>query len=190
MARLTNRLLIGFVVLAATFGTGVWLGFGAPGLMRPLRPDTPVILKEVQALSELATVKYVMEKVVTHEIEKVFGRDKILLVAHGVVKAGIDFGTMVPDDLRISGKDISIHLPRSQVTDSYLDEKQTFVYDRGTGLFVRPENNLESEARRMALTAMLTAAHGAGIHREADERARALVTGLCRQLGYERVEFR
>jgi hypothetical protein len=178
----TFPLLIGAAIVVAA---GVWYGYSP----RKLAPDPPVMLKEVQALSELVTVKYVMEKVVTHEVEKTFGKDKVLLVSHGVVKAGVDLGKMTQQDIRASGKSISFRLPRAQVTDSYLDEKQTFVYDRSTGLLIHPEKNLESEARRLALLAMLTAAQSSGIHKDADERARELITRVSLLLGFEKVEF-
>jgi hypothetical protein len=171
--------------LIAVFGLGVW--FGSPARKRD--PDPPVILKEIQALSELVTIKYIMSKVVTHEIEKTFGKDKVLLVAHGVVKAGIDLGKMTADDIRASGNAISIRLPKSTITDHYLDEKQTFVYDRRTGFFVAPDKNLESEARRIALAAILSGAHSSGIHKEADDRARKLLVPVFQRLGFESIVF-
>jgi hypothetical protein len=164
-------------------------GFWYDSAHRKLLPEPPVILKEVQSLSQLVTVKYVMEKVVTHEVEKTFGKDKVLLVTHGVVKAGIDLGRMTRDDVRVSGKAISYHLPPALVTDAYLDEKQTFVYDRSTGLLIQPESNLESEARRLALVAIMTAAQAGGIHRDADERARELISKFSQLQGFEKVEF-
>ena len=177
-----SSFLIGAIIVLMA---GLWFGFA----LRKPEPEPPVMLKEVQALSELVTVKYVMEKVVTHEIEKTFGKDKVLLVAHGVVKAGIDLGKMTREDIRIAGKAISFHLPRAEVTDFHLDEKQTFVYDRRTGLLIQPEKNLESEARRLALGAMLTAAQTSGIHKDAEERARELITRFSRLVGFEKVEF-
>jgi hypothetical protein len=177
-----SLLLVGVAMLALA---GLWFLY-PPG---KTQPETPVMLKEIQALSELVTVKYVMEKVVTHEIEKTFGKDKVLLVANGVVKAGIDLGKVTPADVRVSGKAISFHLPRAVVTDAYLDEKRTFVYDRRTGLLIQPERNLESEARRLAVGAMLAAAQAGGIHKEAEDRARALVATFSRLQGFEKVEF-
>jgi hypothetical protein len=179
--KMTHLLLGAAVVVIAA----LWLGY----LPTRQQAQSPVMLKEIQALSELVTVKYVMEKVVTHEIAKTFGKDKVLMVAHGVVKAGIDLDKMTPEDLRIAGKTISLHLPRAEVTDSHLDEKQTFVYDRSTGLLVRPDKDLESEARRIALGAILGAAQGAGIHKEADARARELILRFARLAGFETVEF-
>lgn len=185
MTGISPRLIAGLVLLAAVFGVGVLVG--KPAGKRD--PDPPVILKEVQALSELVTIKYVMSKVVTHEIEKTFGKDRVLLVAQGVVKAGLDLSRMTTQDIRVSRNVISLHLPPATVTDSYLDEKQTFVYDRRTGFWIRPETNLESEARRIAVAAMLAGAQASGIHKEADERARKLIAQLFLSLGLGQVEF-
>jgi len=172
--------LIAFALVLA----GFWFGHA-----RKKDPEPPVILKEVQTLGELVTVKYVMEKVVTHEIEKTFGKDRVLLIAQGVVKAGIDLRKMTNEDIRIGADSVSFHLPRSEVTDKYLVEKETFVYDRRTGFFIHPEKNLEAEARRIALGAMLASAHANGIHKDADDRAKALITKLGQQLGFKTVEF-
>lgn len=181
MIRTLRWLPVWIVALAVVFGAGLWVG-------SPRRADSPVLLREVQELSEMVTVKYVMSHVMTKEKVTWLGSDQILLVAQGVVKAGIDLRRMKEDDLRVSGKSISIRLPRAQVTDSYLVEKYTYVYDRRTGLLVKPERTLEGEARREALGQMLIAAHDSGIHKEAEARARELVARLFRQLGFEEVE--
>jgi len=177
-----SLILIAGVILA-------FAGFGYWYLHKKAEPETPVVLHAIQGLSELATVKYVMEKVVTHEIEKTFGKDQVLLIAQGVVKAGVDLGKMKNEDIRVSAGSVSFHLPRSEVTDRYLVEKQTFVYDRRTGLFIHPEKNLESQARQIALGAMLASAHANGILKDSDDRARVLVTKLSQQLGFKTVEF-
>jgi hypothetical protein len=182
MTRGLRWLPVWIVALAVVFGTGLWVG-------SPRRADSPVLLREVQELSELVTVKYVMSHVMTKEKVTWLGTDQILLVAQGVVKAGIDLRRMKEEDLRVVGKSVSIRLPRAEVTDNYLVEKYTYVYDRRTGLLVKPERTLEGEARREALSQMLIAAHQSGIHKEAETRARELVARLFRQLGFEKVEF-
>ena len=174
--------LISVVILLLA---GLWYSYSH----RKAEPETPVVLHAIQSLSELATVKYVMEKVVTHEIEKTFGKDQVLLIAHGVVKAGIDLSKMKKEDVRVTTDSISFHLPRSEVTDRYLVEKQTFVYDRRTGLFIHPDKNLESQARQIALSAMLASAHANGILKDSDDRARVLITKVSQQLGFKTVEF-
>jgi hypothetical protein len=54
---------------------------------------------------------------------------------------------------------------------------------------IQPESNLESEARRLALVAIMTAAQAGGIHRDADERARELISKFSQLQGFEKVEF-
>ena len=71
------------------------------------------LLTKVQTLSQFVTVKYSLEKVVEFDDVKWYGDSRVLLVAHGVVKAGIDLSQLAPGDIRISGKNISMTLPRA-----------------------------------------------------------------------------
>jgi hypothetical protein len=82
--------------------------------------STPALLKQVQALSELVTIKYVIEKVEVLEqpSENIVGQmmgseNRMLLLAHGIVKAGIDLNRLKPEDIRINGTNVSIKLPRA-----------------------------------------------------------------------------
>src|SRR5215213_3975294 len=78
-------------------------------------PDRrPIILSQVQALSDLVTVKYVTEQIVKAEQGNVLSKDKIVLIAHGVIKAGINLNDVTQEDIRVSGKTISLHLPHPQ----------------------------------------------------------------------------
>ena len=79
----------------------------------------PALLVKVQTLSQLVTVKYSLEKVVEFDDAKwyPFSDSRVLLLAHGVVKAGIDLSQLAPGDIQISGKKISLALPRPRVTD-------------------------------------------------------------------------
>ena len=63
--------------------------------------NTSTLLKQVQTISELATVKYIFEKLVILEDVKWYGENRVMLVAHGVVKAGIDFQKLGTNDLQI-----------------------------------------------------------------------------------------
>lgn len=187
------RPLIAFVVLIVIFFAGLWLGLLGPrwlGLGGGQRIyGTATVLQQVQTLSELVTVKYVMEKVVVLEDVKWFGENRVLLVAHGVVKAGVDFKQMKPDDLRISGKLISLRLPPVRITDVYLDEKQTRVVERSTGLLRTFDKDLEQAARQNAVDDLGRSARTIGILRDAEERARDQVKLLFLQMGFEKVEI-
>jgi hypothetical protein len=187
--------LLGLLLL----GFGLLVGFGLRGLFgvgAPVMLNTATVLRQVQTLSQLVTVKYVMEKVVARTVpagnpigRAVGSEDRVLLVAHGIVKAGVDLSALQAEDVRIRGQRVTVRLPASQITDAYLDEQQTKVLDRSTGLFTSFDKNLEQDARAEAVDAIRRAARNSGIIKDADERARLQLTALFHQMGFEEVEF-
>src|SRR5271165_6167613 len=95
-----QRLAIVALLLVAVFGLGLVLGVLLPrcaGLASAPRVyNTATILRQVQTLSQLVTVKYVMEKVeILDDPPQNFFRQllpdntRVILVAHGIVKAGV-----------------------------------------------------------------------------------------------------
>jgi hypothetical protein len=184
--------LILFVVVL--FGLGLLLGLFMPRLAgftgAPRAYNTATVLEQVKTLSELVTVQYVMEKVIVLEDVKWFGENRVLMVAHAVVKAGTDLTRLEPGDLQVSEKKITVRLPPPQITDAYLDDKQTQVIERTTGLLRVFDKNLEQTARQNAIDDIRRAARNSGILKAAEERARAQLTSLCQRLGFEEVEFR
>lgn len=192
--RLMNfKHLLGGAMLAAALAVGVLLGFLLPILApKPQAQawNTSSLLVQVQALSELTTVKYVLDKVVILEDVKWYGGNRVILLAHGVVKAGVDLSKLQPGDIQISGKDITLALPQAQITDAYLVESQTKVVEHSTGLIRSLDTALEREARLRALEDIRRAARYQGILPEAATNAVVHLTGLLRQLGFERVTVR
>ena len=189
-----KRFAIALVAVALVLLLGVLIGFFFRKFSNANQPpqiyNTSTLLKQVQTISELSTVKYVFEKLVVLEDVKWYGENKVLLVAHGIVKAGIDFQKLETNDIRISEKKISITLPPSQITDAYLDDKKTQVLERTTGLMRSFDRDLEQNARRQAVDDLKRAARYNGILKEADERARIQLKNLFEQLGFNEVEFR
>jgi hypothetical protein len=173
---------------------GIYLGFTVSHWLQTgsgLRfGNTATVVQQVQTLSDLVTVKYVMEKVVVLEDVKWYGENRVLLLAHGIVKAGIDLKRIKAEDVTISGKSISIRLPPPQVTDAYLDDQQTRVIDHDTGLLRMFDKDLEQTARANAVDDIQRAARNAGILNEANERARLELVLFLREAGFEQVEFR
>lgn len=184
-------LIIGVAILVVL---GLWLGAMALRWVAmsngPKSLNTATVIQQVQTLSQLVTVKYVMEKVVVVEDVKWFGDNRVLLVAHGVVKAGVDFGQMKAEDVDISGKSLSVCLPHAQITDAYLDDKQTRVVERSTGLLRLFDKDLEQTARQNAVDDIRRSARLAGILKDAEDRAQAQVKLLFHQMGFEEVEVR
>ena len=165
---------------------GRWLPWGGTGMAF----NNVTVLKQVQNLSQLVTVKYVLEKVINFEDAKWYGENRVLLVAHGVVKAGIDLDRLQPGDIRISGKTIHIALPRPRIMDVYLDDRQTEILERSTGIMRNFDKDLEQNARREAVEDLRRAASQSGILNDASERARAELTVLLYKVGFTDVDFK
>jgi hypothetical protein len=196
-----QRLAIIFLALAVIFTIGLVIGVLLPrlvgfGMARGHVYSTSAILQQVQTLSELVTVKYVMEKVEIQEdppqntIRRFFPDDtRVILVAHGIVKAGVDLSKMKPEDLRLSGKQVTMALPRAQITDAYLDERETKIIEHNTSFLRDFNKDLEQTARLNAVEDIRRAARTSGILKDADDRARAQLKYFFSQLGFE-VEFK
>ena len=192
MQQLKGILLSVFVLII--FAGGVWLGFTVRHWLKSgsgLREEnTATVVEQVQTLSDLVTVKYVLEKVVILDDAKWYGENRVLLLAHGIVKAGLDLKRITANDVAISGKKISLRLPPPQITDAYLDDKQSRVIDHLTGLLRAFDKDLEQTARANAVDDIRRAARTDGILDEADKRARLELELFLRQAGFEQVEFR
>jgi hypothetical protein len=189
------RPYLAFVALLLIFIFGLWAGFFGPRLLGwgggPRVYGTATVLQQIQTLSEFVTVKYVMEKVVVLEDAKWYpgGENRVLMVAHGIVKAGVDFKPMSAADVRVSGKTISLPLPPPKITDAYLYEKQTRVVERTTGLLRSFDKDLEQTARQNALDEIRRSARTSGILKDAEDRAHHQIRILFLQLGFEQEEF-
>src|ERR1043166_6567130 len=134
-----------FIALAAIiFLFGLIAGMIVPrwgGIRSPQKTyNTATILKQVQTLAQLVTVQYVMEKVESYDaapdttlgqwLTSLTGEPHVLLLAHGVVKAGVDLSQMGNTDLHVSNKKIVIKMPHARITDAYLDDTLTRVLQR------------------------------------------------------------
>lgn len=184
---------IGLAILLLAIAGAAWVGMmvsravNSGGGVRIY--NTATILKQVQTVSELVTVKYVMEKVVVLEDVKWYGESRVLLVAHGVVKAGVDLGRLKEGDIRVDGQSVTIDLPPAQIIDAFLDEKQTHIVERSTGLLRTFDKDLEQVARQNAVADIRIAARVNGILKDADERVRLQLAVLFHQMGFLEVNF-
>ncbi len=165
-------------------------------LQRATRTDLsqPTVVDRIQKLQRLETVVYTMDKIVTGEKESVIlpnflAGDRLLLLVHGEVIAGIDFQTLKPSDVVVNGKKIRMRLPQAQVLVTKLDSAKTRVYSRQTGLLVATDPNLESQVREEAERDLRRSALADGIMQKAQENARSTVTSLMQSMGFEDVQF-
>lgn len=199
------RTKVAVALILAAFLVGVVIAFSVTrALVRNNAPQvagTATVIQQIQSLSELVTVKYVMQKIVIFtnastttlgqlpNVIKIpgFDEDRVMLMAYGVVKGGVDLSKLKPEDVQISDHTIAIRLPRPIVTDAYLDDAQTQVLDRKTGLFRSFDKTLEAQARQYARLEVTRAARQNGIEKEAEQRAREQLGNLLRTLGFTNV---
>jgi Protein of unknown function (DUF4230) len=157
-------------------------------------PDPVSIIHEVRTLARLETIQYSVEKVITAEtrqgiFEPLFG-DRLLLVAHGTVIAGIDLQKLEPEDLFIQNSVLNVCLPDAEVFVTSLDNEKSFVYDRQTGVLTRGDVDLETLARKAAEAEILETAISDGILDLARQNAENYLSRLLLNLGYVDVVYR
>jgi hypothetical protein len=157
-------------------------------------PDPVTIIHEVQSLARLETIQYSVEKVITAETRQgpfgfLFG-DRLLLVAHGSVIAGVDLADITERDISVDEKGVvTLRLPPAEIFIAALDNEKTYVYDREVGFLRRGDVELESVARLAAEKEILEAALSDGILEQAQVNAEAYLFRLLGSLGFSNVRF-
>jgi hypothetical protein len=153
------------------------VGTQVAGVLNPtptILPDPITIVRSVRSLARLETIEYAIEKVITAEsMQGPFGflfGDRLILVAHGEVLAGVDLNKLGPKDLWLEGGVL-------------------YVYSRETGFLTRGSLTLEGAARSAAEREIEKAAMENGILTQARRNAESYLYGLLVQLGYPEVIF-
>ena len=155
--------------------------------------SAPAVVEKIRQLSRLETVVYSLDKIVSGSRENAYipdflVGDKLLLVAHGEVIAGVDLSQMQPGDVTVSGDRVKVRLPAAQVLTTRIDSGRTRIYSRSTGLLVPADPNLESEVRLAAEQQIAQAALADGVLSKAQQNARASVSALLYGLGFHTVD--
>jgi hypothetical protein len=145
------------------------------------------IVQEIRQISRLETTTYTIERVIeARQSDPTWPDwlrgDRLLLIANGTVVAGVDMGKLEPSDVVVSpdGKSATVTLPPAEIfnLDAILNNSKTRVYDRQQGLLAPANENLETEARRVAEGELLAAACEEGIMERATDDAAATLTTM------------
>jgi hypothetical protein len=163
---------------------------------KPPRTTTePVVVEGIQKLDRLATVRWTESLPVTKETggniwDRVFGGERVLLIATGNVEAGVDLGDVHKDDVSVNGDTVTINLPEAEIFSASLDEKTTRVYDRDMSpLNFHPDDDLVEKARLRAVEKIEASARENGILDTAEGNAQNSIRAFVTPLGFERVRF-
>lgn len=156
------------------------------------RFGSQTVIKEITSLNRLETASFTIEKIIDagtsgNRLQQLLVGDRLLLIAHGQVIAGIDMSKVKENDVQVEGQTLKMKLPPPAILVSRLDNEQTRVYDRQSGLFTRGDRDLESEARKEAEAVIRDAACKGGILTEASKNARNQLTALFKGMDFTTV---
>jgi hypothetical protein len=117
--------------------------------------------------------------------------DRVFMFVVAKIGAGIDFERFYKRSFMVDAESgmVTVRMPPAHITYVAIDNTQTQVIDRTTGVFTTGNPKLESDARQVAEKVLRNAAIEAGILDRAEKNARTLIEGLLLELGYSRVVF-
>jgi hypothetical protein len=181
-----------FVSLVVVGAAVFFQRFGGSGIK--INRDRAAVITQIKQLNRLETSVFTIEKVIDagtqgNAFQNFLFGDKILLIAHGKVVAGVDLAKLDENSITVSGDSISIKLPATEIFNSDLDEAETEVYDRTQGILTKGNKDLESQARQAAEEEIKKAACEGGILTKAAESAKQQLTALLQGLGFTTVEI-
>jgi hypothetical protein len=154
-----------------------------------------VVIQQVRQASELTTAVFTMEAVVPTQQDAaiggvVIGTTKLLYIARGEVRAGVDLSALQPENVQVIGDTVRLKLPAPKILDKKIDVTRSSVYDYNRGpLGLGPDvaPNLQKLAQEEALKKIQLAACSDGILEKANDRAKLAVTSLIRISGIKQV---
>ena len=187
---------VGWLMLSRSSGRALLSHMWSAVTGRTLGIDVsqPTVVDRIQRLQRLETVIYTMDKIVSGAKENpllpnFLAGDRLLMLVHGEVVAGIDFSNLKPGDVRVDGKQVRLRLPPPQIFSTRIDSAKTKVYSRQTGLLVSTDPDLETQVRQEAERQLQEAAMADGILRNAQQNAASTIRSLLQGLGFEKIEF-
>lgn len=192
---ITSLLLVGIWQAGTNFVNGVTALFNFTN--SPPQVDVPtLVIQQVRGVSELTTAVFVMDAVVPASQDRkvgelTVGTTKLLYIAQGEVRAGVDLTALETSNVMIAGNKITVLLPPPEILDSKIDVNQsrTYHYDRGfLGLGPDVAPHLQTIAQRKTLSKIISTACEQGVLTEANEKADLAVTQLLKTAGYTDIE--
>lgn len=157
--------------------------------------DVASLVTQVRELSRLetASMRVVSVSTITQSYKMVpnaLSGDELTFLAAGDVIAGIDLSQLQPTDVwREPDGTIVMRMPSPQILVSRVDNKESRVVSRKTGVLRRSDPNLESRARQAAEQEIRNKAVREGILGLARNNAEKQLAGFMHKLGAEKVRF-
>ncbi|AFY40213.1 hypothetical protein Lepto7376_4084 [[Leptolyngbya] sp. PCC 7376] len=156
-----------------------------------------LIVQKIRGVSELTTTVFAMETVVpasqTNQIGNlVIGESRLLYVAYGEVRAGIDLSQLSAEAIQNEGDRLVVTLPEPEILDKKIDVERSRIYDYDRGfLNLGPDKipELLEFAQRETLNNIVLNACENGILRQANDQAEVALSRLLGDTGFGSVEI-
>lgn len=157
--------------------------------------DLGVVVTEVRTLSRLETASMRVVHVSTIEqsvgfVPDALAGDSLTLFAVGDVIAGIDLSAIREQDLRVERDGaLVMRLPPPQILVTRIDNQESKVLSRRTGVLRRSDPQLESRLRAFAEREVRNEALRKGILSLASRGAEEKLAGFLQKLGVGKIRF-
>jgi hypothetical protein len=184
-------LLLPFLAARAVLWTP--LGRLLNGRSTHIDTSSESVVDKIRQLNRLESVDYSIDKIVegnrqAQGLPDFVAGDRLLLIAHGEVIAGVDLSMLDGKAVQVDGNTVHVRLPQPQVLVTRIDNSRTRVYERTTGFLVPTDPNLETQVRQAAEQQITQAAIDDKILDKARQNACVSVTGLLYALGFHNVD--
>jgi hypothetical protein len=161
-------------------------------------PDRGMVISKLKNTSKLATVEYIVTKVISAKDKNWFARDAYFFAeTEASIKAGIDLEKIREEDVKIDGKKISIKLPPVEVINFSYPAEGFRVIERYTDeSSIFKWNSIDIETKddlyRQGEADIRASIKDLGIIKSAQENTKLLLNKILTLSGFEEIyiEFR
>jgi hypothetical protein len=156
-------------------------------------PDRALVISKLKNSAKLATVEYVVTKVITTRDQNWLAKDAYFFAeTEATIKAGIDLDKLREEDIKINGTRISILLPPIEIINfSYPAEgfKVIEKYTDQAALFKWNSINVatKDDLYRQGETDIRQSIDDLGIVKTAQKNTRMLLTSILRLSGFNEI---
>ena len=202
--RIRNQAALAAIVLVLLFAVTVGLYFLIVGPekmaerafgQKEEQVDLAILVTQIKELSRLETASMRVMHVST--VTQSYGAipnqlmgDEMTFLAVGDVIAGVDLSLLKEDDIRYAGNGVlAIDLPPPMILVVRVDNQESRVLNRDTGLLRRADIHLETRARARAEANIRNEATRKGILQLADRNAQAKLADFLGKVGFQQIRF-
>jgi hypothetical protein len=168
--------------------------FISPACNQHERAGEKQLVPLLKQLSDLATVEYVITKIIKANDDKTWykvGDRKILMSCKASLIAGIDLSKITEDDISIRKKEITMLLPRANLLSINIKPEDIKIEYQDISPFRSPFTNAERDALAAQGEAQIkNSADSLGILQAAEVNASLTISNFLKKLGYETINIR